>query len=151
MVNKHSRSSSGMRKESDLKRWGTTTLPETQSDRRVLHTGDPLVKLSPFFHKWLRGFSTRPRKPTKGRTADPGEKQHPWRRNPEIRQNVYVSVVVRACSCVYMCVLVCQFVCMHSCIHVRRYARARARVCMCLCVSVGEGCMGGCDCVCVRV
>ena len=37
-----------------------------------------------FFHKELRGFSTRQGKPTKGRSADPGEKQHPCFRNPEI-------------------------------------------------------------------
>ena len=86
MVNKHSRSSSGMRKESDLKR-RNKTLPETQSDRCVPHTGDALVKLSPLFHKGLRGVSTRPRKPTKGRTADPGKKQHHCRRNPEIRSS----------------------------------------------------------------
>ena len=41
----------------------------------------------PLFHKGLRGVSTRPRKPTKGRTADPGKKQHPRRRNPEIRSS----------------------------------------------------------------
>ena len=37
-----------------------------------------------FFHKGLRGVSTRQRKPTKERTADPGEKQHTCRKNPEI-------------------------------------------------------------------
>ena len=59
----------------------------TQQPWCVLHTGDALVKLSPLFHKGLRGVLTRPRKLTKGRTADPGKKQHPCRRNPEIRSS----------------------------------------------------------------
>ena len=61
---------------------GTTTLPETQSDRRLLHPRDTLVKLSSLFRKGSRGVSTRPRKPTKRRTADPDEKQHPCCKNP---------------------------------------------------------------------
>ena len=32
----------------------------------MLHTGDALVKLSPLFHKGLRGVPTRPRKRPKG-------------------------------------------------------------------------------------
>ena len=46
-----------------------------------------LVKHSPLFHKGSRVVSTRPRKSTKGRTADPGEKQHPCCRNPEVRSS----------------------------------------------------------------
>ena len=86
MVNKHSRSSSGMRKKSDLKRRNYNTSWNSKWSM-WLHTGDALVKLSPLFHKGLRGVLTRPRKPTKGRTADPGKKQHPCRRNPEIRSS----------------------------------------------------------------
>ena len=35
----------------------------------------------------LQGVLIKTRKPTKGRTADPGEKQHPCHKNPDIRSS----------------------------------------------------------------